>query len=249
MRMAFTRMVSKQWKMYVPEALTGYTKEMTGPQFEKGRFIGTMYARACYSMLLVSQRGPRPLRALLGTSALLPSSRRLTIELGFRFAYGNRAYTPEGVPSATDSHVRAHGHVGRFVRRRGFRRSAGSSSGCVVDSSSLTRESRVRGENDCGLDASRTADGNSLASRILGGHTSTRCPKILRSRGSSSPGRTRFNRNGPPLGRDRRGNQGHVVRRRATNGTSGRSSHIRDGPMESRAAMDGGHHVIDADDR
>jgi hypothetical protein len=82
MRAAFLRMVSNQWEIYVPEALGGCGEGLPGPQFAKGRFIGEMYARACYSMLLVSQRGPISLRALLRASALLPPSRALTIELG-----------------------------------------------------------------------------------------------------------------------------------------------------------------------
>ena len=57
-------------------------KGLPVPSPTKGRFIGEMYARACYSMLLVSQRGPISLRALVRAAALLPPSRWLTIELG-----------------------------------------------------------------------------------------------------------------------------------------------------------------------
>src|SRR5215471_4357981 len=97
MRTAFVRMVSKQWQIYVPPALVGCGEGMADSQFEKGRFIGEMYARACYSMLLVSQRGPNLLRALLRVEALLPPSRGLTIELGLALLAGMEHLLPKAV--------------------------------------------------------------------------------------------------------------------------------------------------------
>lgn len=82
MRRALARMVSKQWQTYVPSALLGYEEGIAGSQFDKGQFIGEMYARACYSMLLVSHSAPKALRASVRASAFLPQSRRLTIRLG-----------------------------------------------------------------------------------------------------------------------------------------------------------------------
>ena len=97
MRTAFVRTVSKQWQVYLPQALAGCGEGMAGPQFAKGRFIGKMYARACYSMLLVSQRGPISLRALLRASALLPPSRGLTIALGSALLAGMQHLLPKAV--------------------------------------------------------------------------------------------------------------------------------------------------------
>ena len=69
MRNAFSRMVSKQWEAYVPGVLRGFGQGLDARQFAKGRFIGEMYARACYSMLLVSARGPIALRVPVRASA------------------------------------------------------------------------------------------------------------------------------------------------------------------------------------
>ena len=70
---------------------------MASSQFAKGRFIGEMYGRACYSMLLVCQRGPRLLRALLRAAAFLPPSRGLTIELGSALLAGMKHLLPKAV--------------------------------------------------------------------------------------------------------------------------------------------------------
>ena len=188
-------------------------------------------------MLLVSQRGPRSLRVLLSTSALLPSSRRLTIELGSALLTAIEHILPKAFHRQLTLTSALMGMLD------GFCRSARSTSGRVVDSASLAREAVSAEKVIVALTQARTADGNSVVNRILGDHTSARCPKILRSRGSSGRGRARFHGNGPPLGWDRRSNQGHVVHRGATNGTSGQFNSIRDGSVESRAAMDGGHHV------
>ena len=88
MRTAFTRMVSKQWQAYVPSTLLGYEEGIAGSQLAKGRFIGEMYARACYSMLLVSHSGPKTLRVPIRASAFLPQSRRLIIRLGSALLLG-----------------------------------------------------------------------------------------------------------------------------------------------------------------
>ena len=97
MRTAFVRMVSKQWQIYVPPALAGCGEGMAGSQFAKGRFIGEMYARACYSMLMVSQRGPSLLRAVVRGAALLPPWRGLSIELGSALLAGMEHLLPKAV--------------------------------------------------------------------------------------------------------------------------------------------------------
>src|SRR6516162_2686412 len=97
MRTAFVRMVSKQWQIYVPPALAGCAEGMAGSQFAKGRFIGEMYARACYSMLLISRRGPSLLRALVRGAALLPPWRGLSIKLGSALLAGMEHLLPKAV--------------------------------------------------------------------------------------------------------------------------------------------------------
>jgi hypothetical protein len=90
-------MVSKQWQIYVPPALAGCGEGMAGSQFAKGRFIGEMYARACYSMLMVSQRGPSLLRAVVRGAALLPPWRGLSIKLGSALLAGMEHLLPKAV--------------------------------------------------------------------------------------------------------------------------------------------------------
>ena len=90
-------MVSKQWQIYVPPALAGCGEAIAGSQFGKGRFIGEMYARACYSMLLASERGPSLLRALVRGTALLPPWRGLSIELGSALLAGMEHLLPKAV--------------------------------------------------------------------------------------------------------------------------------------------------------
>jgi hypothetical protein len=97
MRATFVRMVAKQWQAYVPPVLAGCDEALAAPQFTKGRFIGEMYARACYSMLLVSQRGPTLLRVLVRAAALLPVSRALTIELGSVLLAGMERLLPKAL--------------------------------------------------------------------------------------------------------------------------------------------------------
>ena len=97
MRNAFSRMVSNQWEAYVPSVLRGFVQDRDAFQFAKGRFIGEMYARACYSMLLVGARGPIALRVPVRASALLPQSRSLTIRLGSRLLIGMEWLLPRAV--------------------------------------------------------------------------------------------------------------------------------------------------------
>lgn len=97
MRTAFARLASKQWRIYIPPALAGCEAKMASVRFAKGRFIGEMYARACYSMLLVSQRGPISLRAFVRAAALLPPSRGLAIKLGSMLLAGMEHLLPGAV--------------------------------------------------------------------------------------------------------------------------------------------------------
>lgn len=97
MRTAFSQIVSKQWQMYLPGALRGVENGIAGPQFAKGRFIAEMYARACYSMLLVSTNGPKSLRMALRASGFLPESRLLFIRLGRALLIGMEYLLPKSV--------------------------------------------------------------------------------------------------------------------------------------------------------
>jgi len=74
--------VSRQWDAHVPGAIGEWRTGIPESHFAKSRFIGEMYARACYSMLLVSAKGPRALRLPIRATVVLPRSRRLTIRLG-----------------------------------------------------------------------------------------------------------------------------------------------------------------------
>ena len=97
LRTAFTRMVSKHWRMYVPSVLSACEAGIDGPKFVKGRFIAEMYARACYSMLLVSSNGPKSLRTAIRASAFLPESRRLVIRIGCALIGGMEYLLPKSV--------------------------------------------------------------------------------------------------------------------------------------------------------
>src|SRR6516162_10083425 len=78
MRAACALMVSRQWQTYVRTALRDCKEGVDRSHLAKGRFIGEMYARAWYSMLLVSHCGPTVLRVPVRASALFSQSRRLT---------------------------------------------------------------------------------------------------------------------------------------------------------------------------
>src|SRR5262245_52046180 len=97
MRTAFAHLTSKQWRMHVPPALADRAEQMAGFHFAKGRFIGEMYARACYSMLLTSQHGPGSLRIFVRAAAWMPLSRGLTITLGSTLLAGIEYLLPRAV--------------------------------------------------------------------------------------------------------------------------------------------------------
>ena len=82
LRNAFSSFVAKQWQAHVPAVLADSPQALDVAQATKARFIAGMYARACYSMLLVSASAPKVLRLPLRAAAFLPQTRRLTIGLG-----------------------------------------------------------------------------------------------------------------------------------------------------------------------
>jgi hypothetical protein len=97
MRNAFSATTSKQWNARVPAALAGSPQGVNDAQFAKARFIAEMYARACYSMLLISASGPSTLRLPVRVAALLPQSRRLAIQLGSALLMGLDRLLPRAV--------------------------------------------------------------------------------------------------------------------------------------------------------
>jgi hypothetical protein len=90
-------MVAKQWQAHVPSALANLPQGIDDSRFAKARFIGEMYARACYSMLLVSASGPILLRLPVRATALLPRSRALTIRLARTLLLGLDWLVPRSV--------------------------------------------------------------------------------------------------------------------------------------------------------
>jgi hypothetical protein len=88
MRNAFSVITSKQWNAHVQTTLAASRQGVSDAQFAKARFIAEMYARACYSMLLISASGPNTLRLPVRAAALFPQSRRLAIRLGSALLMG-----------------------------------------------------------------------------------------------------------------------------------------------------------------
>jgi hypothetical protein len=97
LRDAFSIMVAKQWEMYLPSATTGAPLGATYPQSVKARFIAEMYARACYSMLLVSACGPALLRFPVRATSMLPLSRGMAIACGSALLSGLNRLVPRAV--------------------------------------------------------------------------------------------------------------------------------------------------------
>ena len=94
---ALSNTVSKQWQKYLPCSIAPCKQRLPDSEFAKARFIGEMYARACYSMLLVSARGPMKLRVPIRVGAFLPLSRRLTIRLGSALLVGIEFLLPDAL--------------------------------------------------------------------------------------------------------------------------------------------------------
>src|SRR5271155_1533098 len=97
LRAAFSSMVAKQWATHLPAATTSVPLGATRAQSVKARFTAEMYARACYSMLLISARGPALLRLPVRATAMLPLSRGLTIRLGRALLSGLSKLVPHSL--------------------------------------------------------------------------------------------------------------------------------------------------------
>lgn len=81
-RAIFSRTVSEQWAKYVPSVIASCGQHVSvNSQFAKARFIAQMYARACYSMLLVSRTRPPIIAVLMRACGMLPLSRTAAIRL------------------------------------------------------------------------------------------------------------------------------------------------------------------------
>ena len=195
LRMAFTRMVSKQWQIYVPPVLVDCGQEMTAAQFAKGRFIGEMYARACYSMLLVSQQGPTLLHTMVRAAALLPS-RGMTIKLGSALLVGMEHLLPKGVHQQLLLMSALMGMLDVVLDD-----AASSGRPAALRVASLTArpcpQNLLQAEkNNRGLSGRGSANESGLARRLLGRRSAVSHPQVLRSRGSGSPRPTRSDRDG-----------------------------------------------------
>jgi hypothetical protein len=94
---AFAAMVARQWQRHVPGALADPGQGIADADVAKARFTGEMYARACYSMLLVSARGPIMLRLPVRATTLLPRSRALILRLGRTLLLGLDWLVPQSV--------------------------------------------------------------------------------------------------------------------------------------------------------
>jgi hypothetical protein len=91
LRSAFSTLIAAQWERHVPPTLAGF------PIGAKERFMAGMYARACYSMLLVSSRGPLTLRAAIRIAARLPVSRLAAVRCGCALLSGLNHFVPGSI--------------------------------------------------------------------------------------------------------------------------------------------------------
>ena len=96
-RNAFSKMVAKQWEMYLPAATADAPLVGTRTQSAKARFIAEMYARACYSMLVLSAGGPVLLRLPVRATTMLPLPRNLALRLGGALLSGLNQLVPRAV--------------------------------------------------------------------------------------------------------------------------------------------------------
>jgi hypothetical protein len=82
LRAAFAKIAPRQWQQFVPPVLGDAPLGSNLEQVAKVRFMATMYARACYSMLLVSVRGPWLLRWPIRVATGVPLNRGTAIRCG-----------------------------------------------------------------------------------------------------------------------------------------------------------------------
>ena len=97
LRIAFSKMVARQWDRFLPAATAGRPLCATPRQSAKTRFLAEMYARACYSMLLLSAGGPAALRLPMRAASMLPLSRGIAIRLGGASLFGLDRLVPRFV--------------------------------------------------------------------------------------------------------------------------------------------------------
>src|SRR5947209_5932081 len=89
LRIAFSTLLSNEWEAHVPGVLSAISGlGVTEAQAAKARFIAEMYARGCYSMLMLSAAGPSAIRLAVRATVLLPRSRELTILAAGRLLAG-----------------------------------------------------------------------------------------------------------------------------------------------------------------
>jgi hypothetical protein len=83
LRAAFSKIAATQWRRHVPAALGDAPLGLDREQAAKVYFMAEMYARACYSMLLVSARGPAQLRVPVRIATSLPINRGIAVRCGY----------------------------------------------------------------------------------------------------------------------------------------------------------------------
>jgi len=84
LRQSIQRVVRAQWQRYVPPALSRSPLEVGTAKAAKIRFLAEMYLRACYSMIVVSDRCPLVLRLQIRCPRWLPLPRAVVLLAGPR---------------------------------------------------------------------------------------------------------------------------------------------------------------------
>lgn len=97
LRVAISVAVAQHWERFVRSSAIGRSLCATQQQSAKARFIGEMYVRACYSMLMLSADGPTVARIPVRATSLMPLSRGVAIRLGGLLVSGLNRLTPQAV--------------------------------------------------------------------------------------------------------------------------------------------------------
>jgi hypothetical protein len=85
LRRLIQKMVAAQWQRYVPPVLGADSVGRSEANAVKIRFLAEMYARACYSMIVVSDRCPLLLRLPIRCPCQLPLPRAVVLWSGQKF--------------------------------------------------------------------------------------------------------------------------------------------------------------------
>jgi hypothetical protein len=97
LRAAISTTVGQHWETFVQSSTIGRSLCATPQQSATARFIGEMYARACYSMLMLSADGPTVVHLPVRATSLMPLSRGVAIRLGGLLVSGLNRLAPQAV--------------------------------------------------------------------------------------------------------------------------------------------------------